>query len=120
MKWRNPKEWYRRLVVCIFFANFVFSLFIGTRPPFPFPVGFIVLIVCGVCLAVGVRVHCRGDYLAWEFGLLSAGVTFICLYAVAEAIAHIRNGGNYYYVRSIAILPLSLALWYGEKIRIWK
>ncbi|MES2300348.1 MAG: hypothetical protein V4582_25160 [Pseudomonadota bacterium] len=106
----------KAVVSYLLFAYWVTFAFAGSRPPFPFiPVGLGVLVAIVICIAVGIRAHRRGRYLPWEGGILTAGAAIVCIEAVAEAIVHIRAGGNYYYLRSLIVIPLVVALWIDER-----
>jgi hypothetical protein len=105
-------KWRLRLVMGYLFLYLLVTMFIGSRPPLPFlPYGLGILIV----MAVGICAALLAHRFKVRRKLLLSVFTICCLiysgFSLVHAFLYLRIGGNIYWIRSLAGLPLLLIVW---------
>lgn len=100
----------------LLFAYFLFYLltgaFIGSRPPLPFfPYGFASLIVLGIATAAAFMAHKNQEKRIVFLKIFSICWVLYAGYVLTQAFLHINLGGNIYWIRSLAGLPLLYFVW---------
>jgi hypothetical protein len=105
-------DWRCWLFIGYLLVYFLTQAFIGSRPPFPFfPFGLGLLIV----LAIGIGAAILAQRANNMRGALLTVFSVCCLlfagYTLAQAFMHMYQGGNIYWIRSLAGLPLLFFAW---------
>lgn len=109
-------ERYIKTSAVVAFAYWLLSMFVGSRPAFPFvPYGAaaITVLALGVGAAyVAIRME---RYMKPAFRILTVCCLVYGAFLIAEVFAHLSTEDGYY-LRPLLTLPLIGFIWYG----IWK
>lgn len=90
------------------------TAFIGSRPPLPFlPYGLGVLVVIAIGIGAALLAHRFKDRSEFPLRVFTICCVLFAGFSLVHVFLYLRIGGNIYWIRSLAALPLLLMVWLG-------